>query len=91
MGDGEVAEGSVWEAAAIASNYEIDNLCGIIDVNRLGQSGPTMLQHHVEILRARWEAFGWHAVIVDGRELSGSVRMEVYREGWVPAFRRVSW
>jgi transketolase len=56
MGDGESAEGSVWEAAEIASNYGIDNLCAIIDVNRLGQSGPTMLQHHTEVYRARWEA-----------------------------------
>ena len=65
MGDGESAEGSVWEAAEIASNYGIDNLCAIIDVNRLGQSGPTMLQHRMEVYRARLEAFGWHAVVVE--------------------------
>ena len=60
MGDGESAEGSVWEAAEITSNYGIDNLCAIIDVNRLGQSGPTMLQHRMDVYKARLEAFGWH-------------------------------
>lgn len=69
MGDGESAEGSVWEAAELASNYGVDNICAIIDVNRLGQSGPTMLQHHMEVHRARWEAFGWHAMVVDGHDI----------------------
>jgi transketolase len=69
MGDGESAEGSVWEAAEIASSYNIDNLCAIIDVNRLGQSGPTMLQHRMDVYRTRWEAFGWHAMIVNGHDI----------------------
>ncbi len=69
MGDGESAEGSVWEAAEIASNYGIDNLCAIIDVNRLGQSGPTMLQHRMDVYKARLEAFGWHAVVVNGHDI----------------------
>jgi transketolase len=69
MGDGESAEGSVWEAAEIASNYGIGNLCAIVDVNRLGQSGPTMLQHHMDVYRARFENFGWHAIIVDGHDI----------------------
>jgi transketolase len=70
MGDGESAEGSVWEAAELASNYGVDNICAIIDVNRLGQSGPTMLQHHMDVHKARWEAFGWHAMVVDGHDIS---------------------
>ena len=70
MGDGESAEGSVWEAAEIASNYGIDNLCAIIDVNRLGQSGPTMLQHRMDVYRQRWEAFGWHALVVNGHDVA---------------------
>ena len=70
MGDGESAEGSVWEAAELAANYGIDNVCAIIDVNRLGQSGPTMLQHQMDVYRARWEAFGWRAIVVDGHDLS---------------------
>ncbi len=74
MGDGESAEGSVWEAAELASNYAVDNICAIIDVNRLGQSGPTMLQHHVDVHKARWEAFGWHAMVVDGHDISALLR-----------------
>jgi transketolase len=70
MGDGESAEGSVWEAAEVASNDGIDNLCAIIDVNRLGQSGPTMLQHRMDVYKARWEAFGWHAIVLNGHDIS---------------------
>ncbi len=74
MGDGESAEGSVWEAAEIGFNDKLDNLCGIIDVNRLGQSGPTMLQHHMEIYKARWEAFGWHTIVVDGQNVEALLK-----------------
>ena len=70
LGDGEMAEGSVWEAAEIASQRNTDNLCLTIDVNRLGQSGPTMLEHHMQKFTARWEAFGWHAIQVDGHDIS---------------------
>jgi transketolase len=69
LGDGEVAEGAVWEAADVGSLYKLDSLCGITDVNALGQSGPTMWQHDMEALASRWRAFGWHAVIVDGHDL----------------------
>jgi transketolase len=69
MGDGESAEGSVWESAEVASNDGVDNLCAIIDVNRLGQSGPTMLQHRMDVYKARWEAFGWHALVVNGHDI----------------------
>ena len=60
----------VWEAAELASHYGIDNVCAIIDVNRLGQSGPTMLQHRMDVYRARWEAFGWRAIVVDGHDIA---------------------
>jgi len=69
LGDGEIAEGSVWEAAALASHYQLDNLVGLIDVNGLGQSQRTMYDHDVEVYRARFAAFGWHAVAVDGHNL----------------------
>lgn len=69
LGDGEIAEGSVWEAAALASHYRLDNLVGIIDVNGLGQSQRTMYDHDVEVYRTRFAAFGWHAVAVDGHNL----------------------
>ncbi len=70
LGDGESAEGSVWEAAQLATANELDNLCATIDVNRLGQSQPTMLQHDMETYRARWQAFGWNALVIDGHEIS---------------------
>lgn len=70
MGDGESVEGSVWEAAELARHSGLDNLCAIVDVNRLGQSDPTMLQHDMEAYRARWTGFGWHAIVVDGHDLS---------------------
>lgn len=69
MGDGEVAEGAVWEASEIAANRGTANLCATVDVNRLGQSQPTMLQHHMEQYRARWEAFGWHTHVVNGHDI----------------------
>lgn len=70
MGDGESVEGSVWEAAEVARHHRLDNLCAIVDVNRLGQSDPTMLQHDMEAYRSRWTGFGWHAIVVDGHSLS---------------------
>ncbi|KAM4769052.1 transketolase [Cyanocitta cristata] len=69
LGDGELSEGSVWEAMAFAGFYKLDNLVAIFDINRLGQSDPAPLQHHVEIYQKRCEAFGWHAIIVDGHSV----------------------
>jgi transketolase len=68
MGDGESVEGSVWEAVEVARYYKLDTLCAIVDVNRLGQSDPTMLQHDMDGYRARWAGFGWHALVVDGHD-----------------------
>jgi transketolase len=69
LGDAESAEGSVWEAADAGTQYKLDNLCGITDVNRLGQSRPTMWQHDMEALAGRWRGFGWHTIIVDGHDI----------------------
>ena len=69
LGDGEMAEGSVWEAAAFGVHYKLDNLCVIVDVNGLGQSQPTQLTHHMDVIAARWQAFGWHTVVVDGHDV----------------------
>ena len=69
LGDGESAEGSVWEAAEWISHRGLSNVCAAIDINRLGQSEPTMLEHHMEIYKARWEAFGWQALVVDGHDI----------------------
>src|SRR3954471_17188498 len=70
LGDGESAEGSVWEAADTASNDALDNLCGITDVNGLGQSRATMWGHDMDALAARWRAFGWHAIVIDGHDIA---------------------
>jgi len=66
MGDGECAEGSVWEAMQYAAHYKLDNLCAIIDCNRLGQSEATALGHDMDTYRKRGEAFGWNTLVVDG-------------------------
>ena len=69
IGDGESAEGSIWEALHFAGHYHLDNLCAIFDINRLGQSEPTSLQHNMEVYRKRLEAFGFHAIVVDGHDV----------------------
>jgi transketolase len=69
LGDSESAEGSVWEAAELGSFYKLDNLVAILDTNRLGQSGPTMLQHNLDGYLAKWIAFGWNAISVDGHNV----------------------
>ncbi len=69
MGDGEVAEGSVFEAAAFAAQEGLNNLVAIVDVNAFGQSGPTMLVHDTGTYARRFEAFGWQAVECDGHDV----------------------
>lgn len=70
MGDGEIAEGSVWEAANLAAYYKLDNLVAIVDVNRLGQSQPTMFEHDTDVYKARFAAFGWNALVIDGHNMN---------------------
>jgi len=70
LGDGEAAEGSIWEAAQFAAHYRLDNLCAVVDVNRLGQSGPTMFGHDTAAYEARLRAFGWEAAVVDGHDVA---------------------
>ena len=68
-GDSEMAEGSMWEAFEHAAHYELDNLTAIVDVNRLGQRGETMVGWNTEVYVQRATAFGWHAIEVDGHDL----------------------
>jgi len=68
-GDSEMAEGSMWEAFEHASHYELDNLTAIIDVNRLGQRGETMIGWNSGVYVERARAFGWNAIEVDGHEV----------------------
>ena len=77
MGDSETAEGSVWEAMADASFHGVDNLIGIIDMNRLGQRGPTMLEWDGDTYVRRAQSFGWLALEVDGHDV-GAID-ETYR------------
>ena len=70
LGDGEIAEGSVWEAADAASHYKLDNLCAIVDANALGQSQATEFGHDLNRIAARWSAFGWKAIVIDGHDIA---------------------
>jgi len=74
IGDAESAEGSVWEAMNFASYYKLDNLCAIFDINRLGQSDPTMLQHDFDTYKKRAEAFGWNTLVIDGHDVEAVCR-----------------
>jgi transketolase len=75
MGDGESAEGSLWEAMHFASKYNLDNLVAIFDINRLGQSEATALQHNMDVYRKRLEAFGFNALVVDGHDVEELVKV----------------
>ena len=68
-GDSEMAEGSMWEAFEHAAHYELDNLTAVLDGNRLGQRGETMVGRNLDVYVQRAEAFGWHAIAVDGHDV----------------------
>src|SRR5438477_6048904 len=70
LGDSEMAEGSVWEAFDKASHYQLNNVIGILDMNRLGQRGETELGWNSATYAARARAFGWHAIELDGHDLA---------------------
>ncbi len=69
LGDSEMAEGSVWEAMEIAEHYKLNNLVGIIDVNRLGQRGETMYGHDLAVYEKKVSAFAWEPISIDGHSL----------------------
>lgn len=70
MGDGEMAEGQVWEAAAFAGHYKLDNLTVLADINALGQSEPTMYRHNMEIYRRKFDSEGWATEVIDGQDVA---------------------
>lgn len=74
LGDGESAEGSVWEALSFSSIHKLDNLIALFDVNRLGQSEPAPLQHQMEVYEARCKAFGLDTYVVDGHSVEELVK-----------------
>lgn len=69
LGDSEMSEGSIWEAIQIASYYKLNNLIGIIDVNRLGQCGETMYGHNIKAYEKRISSFGWKTITIDGHSI----------------------
>jgi len=70
LGDGELAEGSNWEAAEFAGHYKIDNLIALCDINALGQSERTMYKHDMEIYRRKFESEGWETQVIDGHDIA---------------------
>jgi transketolase len=74
MGDGECAEGAVWEAANLASDLGLENLCAIVDINRLGQSEATMFGHDIHAYEKRFKAFGWDVYKIDGHRVGEILR-----------------
>ena len=66
LGDGEVQEGSIWEAAMSASHYKLDNLCAIVDYNKVQENGLVNEIKNLEPLKEKWVNFGWHVIVVDG-------------------------
>lgn len=87
LGDSEMAEGSNYEALELGGFYNLNNIVAILDDNRLGQRGPTMLQWHTEMYKQRAEAFGWHAIVVDGHDVEAIARaFEEAEEAFKPVF-----
>lgn len=69
MGDGETNEGQIWEAAMTAAHYKLDNLCGIVDFNRLQIDGFCCDVKNMEPINKKWQSFGWNVIDVDGHDL----------------------
>ncbi len=74
LGDGELQEGSIWEAAMGASHRQLDNLCAIIDYNKVQENGPTNEIKNLEPLTKKWESFGWHVREVDGHNFQELIK-----------------
>jgi transketolase len=73
LSDGELDEGSTWEAAMACAHHGLDNVTAIVDVNGLQADGPTVGVLRTEPVVAKWEAFGWHAQRVDGNDVEALV------------------
>ncbi len=69
LGDSELAEGSIYEAAQLAVEYDLGNLCAIVDINRLGQRGETIVGHNLQRYKQRFSGFGWNVISVDGHNI----------------------
>lgn len=73
MGDGEQDEGNVWEAAMLAAKYKLNNIIAITDRNNIQIDGPTETVMPLEDLKAKWEAFGWHVIEIDGNNMESII------------------
>ena len=69
LGDGEIQEGQVWEAAMTAAHYKLDNLCAIVDLNGLQIDGPVSKVKAIEPVASKWSAFGWNVIDIDGHDI----------------------
>lgn len=78
LGDGEIAEGSIWEAADFAGYNKLENFIAVVDCNRLGQSDHTIAQHDAVAIARKFSAFGWHAIVIDGHSMP--VILEAFAE-----------
>ncbi len=74
MGDGEIQEGQVWEAAMTAHHHHLDSVCAIIDANQLQQNGPVRGIKDIEPLADKWRAFGWQTIEIDGHDIAQVVK-----------------
>src|SRR5258706_1511660 len=75
LGDGEIADGAVWEAASLAGVYKLNNLIAIVDADRLGLSQATAFGHNIGVYRDRFKAFGWRVEDVDGHDIEEIVEV----------------
>ena len=75
LGDGELPEGSNWEAALTAAHYKLDNLCAILDYNKLQISGTTAEVCNTEPIDAKFESFGWSVQHVDGHDINALIKI----------------
>ncbi|MHB1864580.1 MAG: transketolase [Candidatus Saccharimonadales bacterium] len=73
MGDGELDEGNVWEAVMLASKFKLSNMVAIIDRNNIQIDGPTETVMPLEDLKAKWQAFGWHVIEIDGNDIEAVI------------------
>lgn len=73
MGDGELDEGNIWEAAMLAGKYKLNNIIGIIDRNNIQIDGPTESVMPLESLKGKWESFGWHVIEIDGNNIEAII------------------
>ncbi len=73
MGDGELDEGNIWEAAMLAGKYKLNNIIGIIDRNNIQIDGPTETVMPLEDLKGKWLSFGWHVIEIDGNDIEAVI------------------